>query len=154
MSCLLFGLRTLVRLGYLHDLTVKNRIKPKISTRPRSMVAVRTHLPRTGIWPKLLIEPTIPKPGPTFPMVAADPENAVRLSMPSAVNTRLERNTIPIYREIYNMPASSTSSLIAPLLIFGVMTALGCFIFLILFVIAFQQITILSTLIPPEVELA
>jgi hypothetical protein len=65
---------------HFHDFTVKNKIKPNISSRPRSMVAVRIHFPASGIWLKLLMEPTVPKPGPTFPMVEAEPEKAERIS--------------------------------------------------------------------------
>ena len=61
-----------------------------------SIVAVRSHFPGTGIWLKLPIEPTVPKPGPTFPIAAAEPENAVRPSTPNAVNKIPERKTQPI----------------------------------------------------------
>jgi hypothetical protein len=56
----------------------------------------------------LLIEPTVPNPGPTFPIVAADPEKAVRPSIPSAANKRLEQKTVAKYREIYRTLASKT----------------------------------------------
>ena len=50
------------------------------------------------------------------------------------------------------MEASTTSSSMGVLLSFTVITALGCFIFSNLFFMAFQNMTSLSTFMPPEVE--
>jgi hypothetical protein len=58
--------------------------------------AVITHFPASGIWLKLRKEPIIPKPGPTFPIVAADPEKAERISTPRAVKIRAEKKTMPM----------------------------------------------------------
>ena len=72
----------------------KKRINPNISSLPRSMVKDNVHLPATGMSAKLLIDPTIPNPGPTFPIVAAEPENALRASTPRAVKIRADIKTI------------------------------------------------------------
>jgi hypothetical protein len=77
-------------LPHFHDFDIKKMIRPNISRRPRSISAVRTYLPASGIELKLLMEPTVPKPGPTFPMVAAEPLKAERQSTLREDNRTLE----------------------------------------------------------------
>jgi hypothetical protein len=54
------------------------------------------NLPKSGIEAKLLIEPTAPKPGPTLPIVAADAENEVKVSIPIAESNTAVIKTITI----------------------------------------------------------
>ena len=62
------------------------------------MVNDNIHLPREGKWAKLLADPTEPRPGPTFPMLAAEPEKAESPSTPIPVNRTAETNTMPTYK--------------------------------------------------------
>ena len=67
----------------------------KISSLPRSMFIDKSHLPGSGIRLKFPIDPTDPNPGPTPPMVAAEPEKAVRRSTFIKVRRRVVRKMTP-----------------------------------------------------------
>ena len=129
-------------------------IRPYISRRPTSMVNDKIHFPAEGTWAKLLADPTVPRPGPTFPIVAAEPERAEMPSTPIAVRRPAEKNTMPTYKQIYRMPKfAMPSSTALPSSLIGI-TALGFLSCLSLLATDFKNNNILSALIPPEVELA
>ena len=57
------------------------------------MTADKTAFPNPGNWLKFDIELTMPNPGPTLPMQAAEPEKALRMSTPIAVNKSVDIKT-------------------------------------------------------------
>src|SRR4030042_5754940 len=127
-------------------------VRPYISRRPTSMVNDKIHFPREGIWAKLFTDPTVPRPGPTFPIVVAEPEKAERPSTPLPVRRPAETNTMPTYKQIYKTPKFAIpSSTALPSSLIGI-TALGFLSCLNLLVTDLMNNTILSALIPPEVE--
>jgi hypothetical protein len=56
----------------------------------------RTHFPESGISMKLLMGSTIPKLGPTFPVMAAEAEIVEKGLTPKAVRMMLAMRTIPV----------------------------------------------------------
>jgi hypothetical protein len=141
-------------MNYRRKNGIKQMIRPYISRRPSSIVNDKIHFPAEGIWTKLLADPTVPRPGPTFPIVAAAPENAERPSRPIAVRRPAEKKTMPTYKQMYKMPEFAISSSTAfPSILIGI-TALGFLSRLSLRATVFKNNTTLSAFMPPEVELA
>ena len=99
---------------------------PYISRRPNNMVKLSIHLAKSGSPPKFPNELTFPKPGPTFPIVAAAAEKAVNVLTLTALISKVEIRTITNYNAMYKTAEFAASGSTDHFPSFKGSTARGC----------------------------